>query len=78
MTWAIAAPLTPKRNKKMNIGSNMIFATSPTTALNLQVKRTSYHSEVSIYQYMYSISLGTTISMMILQNVKSAADAHVS
>ena len=33
ITWAMAAPLTPKWSLKMNIGSKMMFATSPTTAL---------------------------------------------
>lgn len=31
ITWAMAAPLTPKRQANMRIGSKMIFVTSPAT-----------------------------------------------
>lgn len=36
ITWAMAAPLTPRWKTKMNNGSSIMFVTSPATTIRLK------------------------------------------
>lgn len=69
MTWAMAAPLTPIPNRKMNIGSNTIFAASPTTTLQCK-SSTNY----PLFECLFRLGCTSSFRSSIWTTFKLAVD----